>query len=199
MLVRLVPALLFHLGVLSTSIFWAGCSSHEASRSPDADASSGQDQAAEAGAEAGTAHQEPEYDDQGVPVPDRSRQALGVAIPLGFKLLRSEQGESVYRGPIAPEKMFAFYQKYLVCSQVVQGRRGWQFKGATPRAPGDESRLVDLTLLKAGRRHSQVVIFDRMGRREVTIPDSGLKTYEELREAAHKGEGSLRRPLPGTY
>jgi hypothetical protein len=141
----------------------------------------------------------PAFDEQGVPLPHPKALALGTPFPQGFERIQAGRGESVYKGPIEPEKVFRFYQRYLECAEVIAGAKGWQFKRATPKAPGDTSRAVEVTVIKRSRKISQVVVVDRMGRGKIGVPEGKIQTHEELFEAAHKGVGSSRNPIPGTY
>lgn len=141
----------------------------------------------------------PAFDDEGIPIPHPRKLALGTPIPQGFERLHKNRGETVYKGPISVEKVYRFYRRYLECSQVREGSRGWQFKRATPRAPGDTTRLVDVTVLRRRQGKSQVVIVDRMGQVNTKTPPGKIKTQEQLFEEAHKGAGSVRNPIPGTY
>ena len=120
-----------------------------------------------------------------------SEQLCAIAVRAGAEILR------IYDGPIAPEKMLSFYHKYLEPARVVERGGSWKFVEAVPREPGDPSRTVDMLVIKQTENRSSVVVFDRMGREKVE-PQS-TKTIEELYEAAHKGTGSVREPIPGTY
>ncbi len=139
----------------------------------------------------------PRYDEDGVPLPD-VRQALGAAIPLGFTRIKQGRGAVFYHGPIEAQKVLAFYRKYLDCSEVRQTARGWHFTKASPRPPGDPSRLLDVAIHKARANRSLVIIIDLMGRSKVTIPDGGPATFDELYKMGHQGT-ERASPIPGTY
>lgn len=152
----------------------------------------------DAGAKKKSKRVRPEYDERGIPLPGKA-QGLGVALPRGFDRLGQDRGSVTYGGKIPARKLYEFYREYLDCLQVSEVRRGWRFTEATPRAPGDPSRSVDVTVLDGRGQSSLVVVIDRMSRSKIPSPDGGVKTHEELLEATHKGTGTVKRPIPGTY
>lgn len=187
------------IAVLVVSVAASACS-QRAAPEPDATADAAIDGAAPDVATAAPPGPDDvaAFDREGVPVPQRV-QALGSAIPRGFKRVHQENGAVVYVGRVESEKVHAFYQKYLDCPWVVEARKGWRWEGAIPRAPGDVSRTVDVVVVKTSPTESQVIVTDktpRPGAGNVLAPDSG-PTYEDLVRQAH--QGSVSQPIPGTY
>jgi hypothetical protein len=193
---RLTRAVLAVVAVLVAAV--CGACNGDAASTPDAAPRAGA-HASDASPAKSPAKRQPAYDDAGVPLPDPILLALGAPVPQGFERASKARGEAVYAGAIPGEKVYEFYARYLETPHVIEAKRGWTFKMATPRAPGDTTRLVDVVVTKRGKRHSQIVVFDRMGRENHVLPDAGVRTEEDLHKAAHQGIGSVRDPIPGTY
>lgn len=198
MAIRCVLKTAMAVGVLvAMALLIVACSSSDRSSEGSAtDASRGDGSSADVG---GPVEQATiAYDEKGILVPSKLR-AIGVAIPRGFKRKAAETGRSIYIGPVQAEKVVSFYHKYLDCSFVVKLGRGWKFKNATPRRPGDPSRMANVLIIEESREVTRVILTDRSLRIGTKAPDGGAKTYDELHKAAHQGEGNIRTPIPGTY
>jgi hypothetical protein len=166
------------------------------------DGGSGPATDATASTEAAVGRGRPTHDKRGVLVPQKA-QALGVALPVGFRKVETSPGSFAYVGEWPPDEVLAFYHKYLECPFVVERRNGWTFENATPVAPGDTSRTVDLLIHKRSRNTTEVIVTDKTAARFNVVDEAAVaddqEAFETLRKAAHKGAGSVAHPIPGTY